>query len=97
MGLKEMLKPKLSNIIAIVVLLVVVFYYTNVLSFMVDGPNYFKLPFNIKQTSCGGLLPVGVVSSCSYPWVFSGIIYSIIFWAIAYFLVSFAFYKIKNK
>ena len=51
----------------------------------IGGANYIFLPFPIKVTSCGSA--PDVYRSCTYPYIWSGIITSIIFWIIILMIV----------
>ena len=94
MALTELLKPRTSNIVSVIVVALIVLIVLNFLYLSIGGPSYFGFPFKIKQTSCGSAF--GAAESCTYPWIPSGIIFSIIFWVLIYVVASFIFYKRKK-
>jgi hypothetical protein len=94
MAWSEKLKPRTSNVVSVIVIALIVLVVSNFLYISIGGPSYFDFPFKIKQTSCGSAL--GAAESCTYPWIPSGIVLSIIFWVLVYVIASFLFYK-KRK
>ena len=94
MDLTQLLKPRTSNIVSVIVVALIVLIVSNFLYISIGGPSYFGFPFKVKQTSCGSA--IGAAESCTYPWIPSGIIYSIIFWVLVYVIASIIFYKKKK-
>lgn len=94
MNWKSALKLRIANIVSTFVVAFIVFIATSLSKINIGGPSYFNFPFKIKQLSCGTAL--GSTQSCTYHWILSGIIYSIIFWILIYIIASVIFYRKKK-
>ena len=74
------MKKIISIFIVLIGLAITAFVnYSNV---RVGGPTYAYLPFPVQQTGCGDAL--AQMNSCTYSFIWWGIILSVIFWILVF-------------
>jgi len=87
---KLSIKKVITIIILIILIQLILVFFSNI-----GGVNYFRMPFPIKVTSCG--TSSSDYTNCSFPFVLWGIIASILFWIIAYMIISAIFYRPREN
>lgn len=89
--MNKKIEAVLITIIVSFVLLTIIYLSTTYFHLVSGGVNKLYLPFPVKIISCGSSFENYL--SCTYPFIWSGIIYSAVFWII----IILAVYKLTKK
>lgn len=60
------------------------------------GDSYLEIPFRVKVTGCYSSSFPNAIDNCSYQFIWGGIIASIVFWFVIYFIISYLAYRFSE-
>lgn len=78
--------------IIVVIAAYIVSWYVNYSHANIGGVNYRYLPFPVQMTSCGS--SYDKYSTCAYPYIWWGIVASVVFWII---VLGISYIIVKKK